>query len=262
MELTTPQIYGFFAMLTAAAIAGLIFYCIGLRTGKGAGYELGHQTAKNYWKKIVCTARSQLGEARDLLDARTREMATLRQCIEQETADHAAAMARLKQQMHFAENDRENVIRDLLEELQHETANRLTTDDWLNLKLAAKQLGIAAHQHARSGSAKTNQAAQAQACISAMAERIKAILDQPKRTCQMCDHGITDTDIIEWLNTNGDYWAEIDNATLRFDVNSPEEGFEHLRDVLTLAIQQKQADTESATTTIGNWREQEAERAA
>ena len=42
----------------------------------------------------------------------------------------------------FAENDRENVIRNLLEELQHETANRLTTDDWLNLKLAAKQLGM------------------------------------------------------------------------------------------------------------------------
>ncbi|WAC45606.1 hypothetical protein OU997_05385 [Pseudomonas sp. SL4(2022)] len=260
--MTTPQIYGLFAMLTVAAIAGLIFYCIGLRTGKGAGYELGHQTAKNYWKKIVCNARSQLGEARDLLDARTREMATLRQCIEQETADHTAAVAKLKQQMHFAENDRENVIRDLTEELMRQYANRLTNDDWLNLKLAAKQLGIAANTFTRSGSNKTNQAAQAHAFITALAERVKTILDQPPCTAQMCEHGITDTDIIEWLNTNADCWAEIDNATLRFDVNSPEEGFEHLRDVLTLAIQQKLADTDSATNTISTWREQEAERAA
>lgn len=262
MELTTQQLYAIFAMLTVAAIAGLVFYCVGLRTGKGAGYELGHQTAKNYWKKIVASARAQLGDARDLLDARTREMATLRQCIEQETAEHEATMAKLKKHMHFTENDRENVIRDLLEELQHVNANRLTTDDWLNLKLAAKQLGIAAHQHARSGSAKTNQPAQAQACITALAERVKTILDQPPRLCAMAEYCITDTDIIEWLNTNGDYFAELETGSVRFDVNSPEDGFEHLRDVLLMAIQQKLHDTHSATTTISNFREQEAERAA
>lgn len=262
MELTTPQIYGFFATLTAAAIAGLIFYCIGLRTGRGAGYELGRESAAMHWRKLLKAKQEANAELHEQLANRGRELLTARANLITEAESHKQQLAKLRTHMHFTENDREGVIRDLLEELQHETTNRLTTDDWLNLKLAAKQLGIAAHQHARSGSTKTNQPAQAQACITALAERVKNILDQPPRLCAMADYCITDTDIIEWLNTNGDYWAEIDNATLRFDVNSPEEGFEHLRNVLTLAIQQKQSDTESATTTIGNWREQEAERAA
>lgn len=263
--MTTPQIYGLFAMLTVAAIASLIFYCIGLRTGKGAGYELGHQTAKTYWKKILAARCSQLAEARDLLDARTREMATLRQCIEQETADHTAAMAKLKQQMHFAENDRENVIRNLLAELQHETANRLTTDDWLNLKLAAKQLGIAAHQHARSGSAKTNQAAQAQACITAMAERVKTILDQPPRTAQLCEHGITDSDLIEWLNTNAVHYIP-DLSMVQIEMPTPQAAATtwppHLRDLLVAAIQQQKQDTITVGNVISQFMDARTERAA
>lgn len=261
--MTTPQIYALFAMLTAAAIAGLIFYCIGLRTGKGAGYELGHQTAKTYWKKILAVHCTQLAEARDLLDARTREMATLRQCIEQETADHNAAMAKLKQQMHFAENDRENVIRDLLEELQHEQANRLTTDDWLNLKLAAKQLGIAANTFTRSGSNKTNQAAQAHAFITALAERVKTILDQPPRNAQMCEHGITDSDLIEWLNTNADTYLDLDTCMLRFTVraNKPIDELT-ARDLLTLASQQMQVDTATVGNVISRFMDARTERAA
>lgn len=260
--MTTPQIYGLFAMLTVAAVAGLIFYCIGLRTGQAAGFELGRATSSTYWKKIVGNVRAKLGEARDLLDARTREMATLRQCIEQETADHATAMAKLKQQMHFAENDRENVIRDLLEDLQHETANRLTNDDWLNLKLAAKQLGIAAHHHARTGSTKTNQAAQAQACIIAMAERVKAILDQPPRLCAMAEHSITDTDLIEWLNNNAAYCDSAAGFILEVDMADAPEFPEHLRDLLVAAIQQQKQDNITAGNVIGQFMEARMERAA
>lgn len=263
--MTTPQIYGLFAMLTVAAIAGLVFYCVGLRTGKGAGYELGHQTAKNYWKKIVANARAQLGEARDLLDARTREMATLRQCIEQETADHSAAMAKLKQQMHFAENERENVIRNLLEELQHETTNRLTTDDWLNLKLAAKQLGIAANTFTRSGSNKTNQAAQAHAFITALAERVKTILDQPPCTAQMCEHGITDSDLIEWLNTNAVHYIP-DLSMVQIEMPTPQAAATtwppHLRDMLVAAIQRQKQDTITAGNVISQFMDARTERAA
>lgn len=239
MELTTfttPQIYSIFAALSCAAVAGFIFYCIGLRTGKAAGYELGHNVAKNYWRKIVCNVRSTLGETRDLLDARTREMAALRQSIEQETADHAATLAKLREHMHFTENDRENVIRDLLAALQEESSKRLTSDDWLTLKLAAKQLGIAAHQVARSGTSKTNQAALAQAQINALAERVKAILDQPPRLCEYDYQGITDTDLIEWLDRTAVTGINPDEglATITFNAYGSELP-EHLRDLLTKA---------------------------
>lgn len=239
MELTTfttAQIYSIFAALSCAAVAGFIFYCIGLRTGKAAGYEQGHNVAKHYWRKIVGNVRADLGEARDLLDARTREMAALRQSIEQETADHAATLAKLREHMHFAENDRENVIRDLLADLQEESSKRLTSDDWLTLKLAAKQLGIAAHQVARSGTSKTNQAALAQAQINALAERVKAILDQPPRLCEYDYQGITDTDLIEWLDREATVDFDLETCTLRFaSYPAGETGIEHVRDLLTKA---------------------------
>lgn len=260
--MTTPQIYGLFAMLTVAAVAGLIFYCIGLRTGRAAGFELGRATSNAYWKKIVGDMRSNLGEARDLLDARTREMATLRQCIEQETADHATAMAKLKQQMHFAENDREGVIHDLTEELLRQYANRLTNEDWLNLKLAAKQLGIAANTFTRSGSNKTNQAAQAYACITALAERVKTILDQPPCTAQMCEHGITDSDIIEWLNNNAAYCDSAVGFILEVDMADAPEFPEHLRELLVAVIQQQKQDTITAGNVISEFMDARMERAA
>lgn len=191
MELTPPQIYGFFAMLTASALAGLIFYCIGLRTGRSAGYELGRETAARHWRKLLKARTQSADELREHLDNRCRELLTARENLITEADSHRLQLAKLHAQMREQENDREGVIRDLLDELQHEIANRLTTDDWLNLKLAAKQLGIAAHQHARSGSAKTNQAEQAQACITALAARVKTFLDQPPRVAQMCEHGIT-----------------------------------------------------------------------
>lgn len=80
--MTTPQIYGLFAMLTVAALAGFIFYCIGLRTGKAAGYEQGRTTGKHYWKKIVAGIRADLAEARDQLDIRTRDTASLRESMQ------------------------------------------------------------------------------------------------------------------------------------------------------------------------------------
>lgn len=104
MELTTfttAQIYSIFAALSCAAIAGLIFYCIGLRTGNAAGYELGRATAKDYWTKIVGHIRADLGEARDLLDIRTRDTASLRQAmqhIERDLLQRLAAAAPLTEQ--------------------------------------------------------------------------------------------------------------------------------------------------------------------
>ena len=99
--MTTPQIYALFAMLTTAAFAGIVFYCIGLRTGKAAGYEHGRTTAKEYWKGIVVSIRDDLNSARDLLDIRTRETASLResmQHIERDLLQRLAAAAPLTEQ--------------------------------------------------------------------------------------------------------------------------------------------------------------------
>lgn len=239
MELTTfttAQVYGIFAALSCAAFSGILFYCLGLRNGNAAGYELGRSTAKTYWINRISHIRSDLGEARDLLDARTREMAALRQSIEQETADHAATVAKLREHMHFTENDRENVIRDLLAALQEESTKRLTSDDWLTLKLAAKQLGIAAHQIARSGTSKTNQAALAQSQVNTLAERVKAILDQPPRLCEYDYQGITDTDLIEWLDREATVDFDLETCTLRFaSYPAGEAGINHVRELLTKA---------------------------
>lgn len=235
--MTTPQIYCLFAMLTVAAIAGLIFYCIGLRTGRQASANIieALEESRTNLATFLASATAELIEVKRTLDAREGALSKLRQSLIEEQRDHG------------------EVERGLLNRLA--AVCRLTTEDHAVLVAMAAKLGLAAdtfagfnaHDHA-----KASRLFQAQALD--MADRIqKALANQQPHP---------DTEIIEWLNTNGDYWGEHDHATLRFDVHSPEEGFEHLRDVLTLAIQQKQADTESAITTIGKWREQEAERAA
>lgn len=187
---TTAQIYSIFAALSCAAVAGFIFYCIGLRTGKGAGYEQGHNVAKNYWKKIVCNVRADLGEARDLLDARTREMAALRQSIEQETADHAT------------------VERDLLNRLA--AVAPLSDEDHAvliavgaKLELAADTFaGINAPDHARFSR-------HLQAQVLDMAERIK------KAQANTQPH--PDSELIDWLDTYAGISLEFQTANLYFD---------------------------------------------
>lgn len=237
MELTTQQLHAIFAMLTVAAIAGLIFYCIGLRTGRQTAANIieALEESRTNLDTFLASSTAELIEVKRTLDAREGALSKLRQSLVEEQRDHG------------------EVERGLLNRLA--AVCRLSTEDQAVLIAMAAKLGLAAdtfaglnaHDHA-----KASRLFQAQALD--MADRIqKALANQQPHP---------DTEIIEWLNTNGDYWAEIDNATLRFDVNSPEEGFEHLRDVLTLAIQQKRADTDSAITTISTWNAQEAERAA
>lgn len=240
--MTTQQIYALFAMLTASALAGLIFYCIGLRTGRGTGYQLGRESAAIHWRKLLKAKQEANNELREHLSNRSSELLTARENLITEAESHRQQLTSLRGHMHEQENDREGIIRDLLEELQHEAANRLTNDDWLNLKLAAKQLGVAANQFDRSGSNKVNQAAQARTFITALAERVKTLLDQPPRLCGMAEHGITDTALIEWLDRNATYNADNECAELRFAVNSPLDGVEHVREALTLAVKQQQID--------------------
>lgn len=212
MELTTfttAQIYSIFAALSCAAVAGCIFYCIGLRTGKAAGYELGHNVAKNYWKKIVCNTRSTLGETRDLLDSLTREAMTLRNNIKAEAEDHA------------------KVERGLLNRLA--AAAPLSDEDHAVLVAASSKLELAAGTFAGLGShdhARCSRHLQAQ--VLDMAERIK------KAHANAQPH--PDSELIEWLDLNAVTGINPDEglATITFNAYGSQLP-EHLRTLLRMA---------------------------
>lgn len=92
MELTTfttAQIYSIFAALSCAAIAGFIFYCIGLRAGRDAGEKQGKAEALAACEELLQYRMAQAQDMRSQLDARTREAMTLRNNIKAEAEDHA-----------------------------------------------------------------------------------------------------------------------------------------------------------------------------
>ena len=160
MELTTQQIYALFAIATAVAMLIGITYCAGMRTGrKSADYLTGKLEKINAaTSKTLAKRTADLIESNRLLDSREAALSKLRQSLREEQADH------------------DSVNRALIKELKRITANGLTMEHWLTLKLAAKQLGLAAYQFTKSGSSKTNQAALAQARLNEVAERLHAAL--------------------------------------------------------------------------------------
>ncbi|MEK8080733.1 hypothetical protein [Pseudomonas sp. XK-1] len=168
MELTTPQIYALFAIAAAIAVLIGITYCAGLKTGRKSADDLIGKLEKinAATSNSLAKRTADLVETNRLLDSREAALTKLRQCLREEQADH------------------DTVANQLRATLQHEIANRLTHDDWLTLKLAAKQLGVTAHQFAKSGSSRINQAGLAQARINDMANRVKEALDEPLALCE------------------------------------------------------------------------------
>ena len=72
-----------------------------------------------------------------------------------------------------------------------------------------------------------------------MIERLRVALEHSAATPAHFEH--PDTTLIEWLDKEASYNGDEESAELRFPVTSPQDGFEHLRDVLRLAIRQQQA---------------------
>lgn len=139
MELTTPQIYGFFAMLTAAAVAGLIFYCIGLRTGRQASASIieALEQSKTNLGNTLADRTADLIEVKRTLDTREGALSKLRQSLIDEQRDHG------------------EVERGLLNRLA--AARPLSDEDQAVLIATAEKLGLAAdtfaglnaHDHAK-----------------------------------------------------------------------------------------------------------------
>lgn len=196
MELTTQQIYAFAIFCVVAVILIGIAYCGGLYTGRAAGFEQGRDNAT------------------DVLEPRHRQLSA-------ENFDLCCSLDQAAQDLDEA--------RAQVAVLQARPA--LTDEDRLTLMLAARQLGISAHQFAKSGTTKTNQYALAQAKLQELADRLKtagAQIQQPN----------IDTQLIEWLDEHASYYADHETAYLHFAAVTEHEGHQHLRDVLQLAMQQ------------------------
>lgn len=190
MELTTPQIYGIFAALSCAAIAGFIFYCIGLRAGRDAGEKQAKEQARAACEEVLQHRIAEAEDLRSQLDARTREAMTLRNNIKAEAEDHA------------------KVERGLLNRLA--AAAPLSDEDHAvmlavgaKLELAADTFaGINAPDHARFSR-------HLQAQVLDIADRIK------KAQANTQPH--PDSELIDWLDTYAGISLDFQTANLYFD---------------------------------------------
>lgn len=216
--MTTPQIYALFAMLTTAALAAFIFYCIGLRTGKAAGFEQGREEMNTHRLQTVENLRAELRNAKHQLDARTREAMTLRDNIKAESADHA------------------KVERGLLNRLA--AAAPLSDEDHAVMLAAGAKLELAAGTFAGRGShdhARYSRHLMAQ--VLDIADRIK------KAQANTQPH--PDSELIDWLNDHAVHYipdmslVQIEMPTL---LSAADTWPPHLRQMLRAGIEKQAAE--------------------
>lgn len=211
MELTTPQIYGFFAMLTAAAVAGLIFYCIGLRTGRQASANIieALEQSKTNLGNTLADRTADLIEVKRTLDTREGALSKLRQSLIEEQRDHG------------------EVERGLLNRLA--TACPLSTEDQAALIAMSAKFGLAADTFAGLNAHDHAQAARTfQAQALDMAYRIK------KAAANQLPH--PDSELIEFLEQEATVDFDLEACTLRFFAAAGTEiGINTVRELLRIA---------------------------
>lgn len=237
MQLETIQIYALFAMLAGAAILIGLGYCTGLKTGRAAGYKQGRETAARYWKGLMKGLQSEQAELRRMLSREEQQTESIRERFET-----------VRIALHQEQSDNIAIIAHLIEELVRERANSLTPEDCQTLRRAARLLGHSADTIRKSGSTKTNQAADAQSQLNDIAERLHAALTAPKAMAQMADSCISDTDMIEWLEKHAIWRDGFASKGLGFPVAVPTGGQHTLRDLLKLAIEQHHAREQGLST--------------
>lgn len=218
MELTTPQIYGIFAALSCAAIAGFIFYCIGLRAGRDAGEQQGKEQARAACEELLQHRIAEAEDLRSQLDARTREAMSLRNKIKAEAEDHA------------------KVERGLLNRLA--AAAPLSDEDHAvmlavgaKLELAAGTFaGLGSHDHARFSR-------HLMAQVLDIADRIK------KAQANAQPH--PDSELIEWLNDHAVHYIP-DMSLVQIEMPTPLSTSDtwqpHLRQLLRAGIERLDSD--------------------
>jgi hypothetical protein len=172
----------------------------GLRTGRKAGeetgYENGRRTAATYWRTIIAGERESFEQCETALQKRLG-------WAEQAKQEACASLTVAQRQLQTSKNCLEKVdgmLRKLLPKAFH-------SEDLLTLNLAARQLGISAKAHARSGTNKPNQAELAQQALKEIVARVSAAGD---------DVVHPDTELVDWLQKHGTFTSGVATAHIRF----------------------------------------------
>ncbi len=230
MELTTQQIYALFTILAVMVAFIGVAYCVGLKTGRRSADEQMDNlradlinTTSELGDEIVKRDR-HLVEVQRLLDSRDREIRSLRLNIEQEISDHQAFES------------------DLQQELAAARASALTPEDLQALIKASRQLDLTAKLFDRSGSTKKNHSAIYRDALTAIAAKVQAV--------HQGQYIHPDTELIEWLDREGTFWADHETGEIRFMFAASPNGHPHIRDVLKLAKQQAEEIEQNHATTL------------
>lgn len=214
------HILNILALIAIFAVIGLLYwrgYMSGRKDGTDEGYAAGRSAGKS----------AAFAEAGERVRQYRNDAEQLKSLREIERREHRAAL--------------EAIMLDCDERicLFARRANPFSEGDQAVLSAIASELELAAStfdglkspDHARFRRTLQQNALN-------MIERLRAALAYSAATPAHFEH--PDTALIEWLNKEASYHGNEETGELRFLVTSPTEGFEHVRDVLRLAIRQQQ----------------------
>ncbi|MDP3848596.1 MAG: hypothetical protein Q8R10_19430 [Pseudomonas sp.] len=217
MQTTTLSILAVIAIFAAIGLLYWGGYMSGRKDGTAEGYATGHSAGKS----------AAFAEAGECVRQYRNDAEQLKSLREIERRDHRTAL--------------EAIMLDCNERicLFARRANPFTTDDQAVLGAIASKLELAAStfdglkspEHARFARALQQNALN-------MIERLRIALEYSAAPPAHFEH--PDTALIEWLDKEASYHGDLETGELRFLVTSPADGFEHVRDVLRLAIHQQQ----------------------
>nr|WP_288454630.1 hypothetical protein [uncultured Pseudomonas sp.] len=221
MQLTTPQLYALavMAVLTIALIG--ISYVSGLRTGQAAAQRTAQKTREHYVELYEQEKAAHRATLTELDIARNGHWQALEQ-TNLARAENRKALESITSQANELTIIQRALDRmdGLVDKLQ---AKALTGEDLLTLNLAARQLGLAAKAHARSGTNKPNQAELAQHALKEIVARVSGAGD---------DVIHPDTELLNWLQKHGDFLPCLATASVRFPWRPTEIGTKSFRELI------------------------------
>jgi hypothetical protein len=193
-------------------------YSRGVAVGTDAGYKggrsAGKSTAAAEFSSLIRTTRADAEQLRHLREIERREYRTALEAIMLDCDQRICIFAR--------------------------RANPFTENDQVVLSAIANKLKLAAGTFDGLNSPDRARLARSlQTHALNMAERLRTALEHSAATPASFEH--PDATLIEWLNKEAIYSGDEEHGELRFPVTSPHTGFEHVRDVLRLAVRQQQA---------------------
>ncbi|MER0040576.1 hypothetical protein [Pseudomonas sp. MGal98] len=221
MQLTTPQLYALAVMAVLIVALIGISYVSGLRTGQAAAQRTAQKTREHYVELYDQEKAAHRTTLTDLDIARNGHWQALEQ-TNLARAENKKALESITSQaneltiIQRALDRMDGLVEKLL-------AKALTGEDLLTLKLAARQLAIAAKAHTRSGSNKPNQAELAQQALKEIIGRVSAAVDEVTHP---------DTDLINWLQKHGTFTSGVATAHIRFPFLPIELGAKSFRDLI------------------------------